>query len=415
MTQIQEKLRILHTSDWHLGKSLYDKKRYDEFSQFLDWLILLLKEQQINVLLIAGDIFDTTTPSNKAQELYYKFLSKVSNTGCRHVVAIGGNHDSPTFLNAPQNLLKSLNVHVIGSATENLNDEVVVLKNEQNDTEAIVCAVPFLRDRDIRTVTEDESVMDKTQKIIQGTANHYSTVESIALSYQNQTNPVPIIGMGHLFSSGGKTTEGDGVRDLYIGTLGHVDKSIFSNKYSYVALGHLHMPQTVGGSDTIRYSGSPIQMGFGETGQTKKVIIVEFEQEQTNITEHEIPCFQKLIKVCGDFNEIINQITKLKNIGENAWLEIELTANELISNISELLDEIVDDSSLEILRIKNKFITDRTLSSQSVEESLEELNEHEVFQRCLDIYEIEEEERKSLVVTYDEVLHVMQENDIKSE
>ena len=415
MTQTQEKLRILHTSDWHLGKSLYDKKRYNEFSQFLDWLIEILKEQQINVLLIAGDIFDTTTPSNKAQELYYQFLSKVPNTGCRHVVAIGGNHDSPTFLNAPQNLLQALNVHVVGAATDKPEDEVLVLKNREEEMQAIVCAVPFLRDRDIRMVSEGESIEDKSEKLKQGIAHHYSEVVTIAKKLQNGSNHVPIIGMGHLFTSGGRTTDGDGVRDLYVGTLAHVGEAVFSSDFNYVALGHLHLAQTVGENESIRYSGSPIQMGFGESRQTKKIVVTEFNQQNAKITEHDIPCFQQLVKVAGNLTEIREQIEDLKNKKVIAWLELELTSVELAANINELLDELVENTELEILRIKNKFISDAILQRNSAEETLETLEEQEVFARCLEANNIEESERDLLLSTYDEVRQMMQENDVNAE
>ena len=117
-------MKILHTSDWHIGRSLYGRKRYDEFSAFLDWLAEFIQTESVDALLIAGDIFDTSTPSNRAQELYYRFLCKVSASCCRHIVVIAGNHDSPSFLNAPKELLRALNVHVVGSITDNSEDEV---------------------------------------------------------------------------------------------------------------------------------------------------------------------------------------------------------------------------------------------------------------------------------------------------
>ena len=160
-------MKFLHTSDWHLGRSLYGRKRYDEFASFLDWLTQTIGNEGIDALLVAGDVFDTSTPSNRAQELYYNFLYRVSTSCCRHVVVIAGNHDSPSFLNAPRELLRVLNVYVVGSMTEALEDEVVVLyRNEQ--PEVIVCAVPYLRDKDIRTVEPGETIDDKNTKLIEG-------------------------------------------------------------------------------------------------------------------------------------------------------------------------------------------------------------------------------------------------------
>ena len=205
-------MKILHTSDWHLGRSLYGRKRYDEFTAFLDWLSTRIENEKIDALLVAGDVFDTSTPSNRAQELYYRFLCRVSGSTCRHIVVISGNHDSPSFLNAPKELLRALNVYVVGSTTDNLKDEVIVLYDEQNEPQAIVCAVPYLRDKDIRIVEAGETIDDKNAKLINGLKNHYADVCTLAEHKQvefqkNGYSGVPIIAMGHLFTAGGKTCQ----------------------------------------------------------------------------------------------------------------------------------------------------------------------------------------------------------------
>ncbi|MGV8584468.1 exonuclease subunit SbcD, partial [Pseudomonas aeruginosa] len=150
----QTALRILHTSDWHIGKRLFNHSRYDEFEAFLDWLHIAIDTHDINALIVAGDIFDTVTPSNKAQELYYEFLAKVAKSCCQHVIITAGNHDSPTFLDAPKVILKTLNVWVIGQATTDINDEILLLKDKSQDgldiVRAIILAVPYFRDKDVR-------------------------------------------------------------------------------------------------------------------------------------------------------------------------------------------------------------------------------------------------------------------------
>ncbi len=249
-------MKILHTSDWHLGRTLYGRKRYKEFVAFLDWLIDTIEKEAIDTLLVAGDVFDSTTPSNRAQELYYQFLYRVSISCCHHVVIIGGNHDSPTFLEAPKNLLRALNVHVMGCMSETLDDEVIVLYQHEQP-QAIICAVPYLRDKDLRTVTPGESINDKTKKLLEGLENHYTAVCTLAkekrkMFRQAGYDQVPIIAMGHLFTSGGKTTEGDGVRDLYVGSLAHIPATVFPAEIDYFALGHLHMPQIVDNTRHIR-------------------------------------------------------------------------------------------------------------------------------------------------------------------
>ena len=166
-------MKILHTSDWHLGRALYGRKRYEEYEAFLDWLAALIEGEDIDVLLVAGDVFDNSTPSNHAQELYYRFLCRVAASPRRHVVVTAGNHDSPSFLNAPRELLKFLNIHVVGCASELPEDEVILIAGPDHDPLLIVCAIPYLRDRDIRTAEAGESLEDKERKIIEGIRAHY--------------------------------------------------------------------------------------------------------------------------------------------------------------------------------------------------------------------------------------------------
>lgn len=276
-------LTILHTSDWHLGRRLYGHQRYAEFEAFLAWLLDSITTQRVDILIVAGDIFDTMAPSNKAQALYYEFLTQVSATCCQHIVIVAGNHDSPSFLDAPSQLLKWLNVHVIGTACENVGDEVLVLENNAGTPYAIVAAVPYLRDRDVRISGAGESMDSKDANVISGICAHYDAVAAQAQQQQraiinSHSRRVPIIATGHLFAAGGSTTDDDGVRDLYVGNLGKISADMFSPAFDYVALGHLHVPQKVGGCEHIRYSGSPIAMGFGEARQQKQVLLVQFSQ-----------------------------------------------------------------------------------------------------------------------------------------
>ncbi len=404
-------MKLIHTSDWHLGRLLYTKKRYDEFEAFLNWLVDLINSEKIDILLIAGDVFDTSTPSNKAQELYYSFLGKITQTTCRHVVVIGGNHDSPTFLDAPKMILNVLNVHVIGAVTENIQEEIIILNDEQGKVEAIVCAVPFLRDQDIRKVGQAESIEDKNEKLLQGISAHYREISGRANQLKDEVGNVPVVGMGHLFTRNAKTTDGDGVRELYIGTLAHVDEQTISEGFDYMALGHLHLAQSVEGSEKVRYSGSPLPMGFSEAGQEKKVIIVDFDQNTPTIREHTVPCTQELKKFTGDIDSIRNQIIGLIQSDSDAWLEIEITSDEILTDLTSVLDELVKESGMEILRMKSRAITEKALGRMNITETLETLDPSVVFSRCLDAYEIEEEERSELISTYSEVVISMHTSD----
>ncbi len=412
-------MKVLHTSDWHLGRSLYGRKRYEEFSTFLDWLAQTIEKEKVDALLVAGDVFDTSTPSNRAQELYYRFLSRVSTSCCRHVVVIAGNHDSPTFLNAPKELLRALNVYVVGSMTDTLEDEVIVLyKNEQ--PEAIVCAVPYLRDKDIRTVEPGETTDDKNAKLILGLKNHYADVCTIAEQKRvefekNGYSGVPIVAMGHLFTAGGKTVDGDGVRELYVGSLAHVDEDVFPSSIDYLALGHLHVPQHVSNTENMRYCGSPIPMGYGEAHQEKKVVLIEFNSTKPNIQEVPVPCFQQLVRIVGSLDDIHVKLEDLKNEDSQAWLEIEYTGSDIIGNLSEILNETLADSSMEIRRIKNRRLIDRVIGTIDENETLDDLNVNDVFERCLDAFDVLDEDREELTASYNEIIKSLDEEDVNAE
>lgn len=412
-------MKILHTSDWHLGRSLYGRKRYEEFSTFLDWLAQTIEEEQVDVLLVAGDVFDTSTPSNRAQELYYRFLCRVSTSCCRHVVVIAGNHDSPSFLNAPKELLRALNVYVVGSVTDSLDDEVVVL-HKDNMPEAIVCAVPYLRDKDIRTVEPGETIDDKNAKLVEGLKKHYADVCAIAEQKRSDFNvacsdDIPIVAMGHLFTAGGKTIDGDGVRELYVGSLAHVGQDVFPSSIDYLALGHLHVPQVVGSVEHIRYSGSPIPMGYGEANQEKKVVLVEFNSSTPKIQELPVPCFQTLVRIVGSLDDIHARLEELKTDESSAWLEIEYTGSDIIGNLREMLDEALSDSAMEIRRIKNRRVMDRVLSTVKEDETLDDLDTEDVFTRCLDAFEVPDDDREELTASYNEIIKSLHEEDVNAE
>ena len=409
-------MKILHTSDWHIGRTLYGRKRYEEFEAFLTWLAETIQQNEIDALLVAGDVFDTSAPSNRAQELYYRFLCRVAASCCRHVVVVAGNHDSPSFLNAPKELLKALDVHVVGSSTESPEDEVLVLRNEQDAPELIVCAVPYLRDRDIRVAEAGESVEDKERKLIDGIRTHYAAVAALAEQKREELGAdIPIVGTGHLFTAGGQTVDGDGVRELYVGSLAHVTAGIFPACFNYLALGHLHVPQEVNGSETIRYSGSPLPMGFGEAKQQKSVCQVEFHSTAASVQLIDVPIFQKLERVKGDWEGISNRIIELSATDSQGWLEVIYDGTEVIGDLRERLEAAISGTQMEILRIKNNRIIERVLGQIHEEETLDDLNVNDVFERCLAVHDVPEEQRPELLRAYQETVSSLYEDDVQAE
>lgn len=403
-------MKLLHTSDWHIGRALYGRKRHDEFEAFSSWLINTIKQNNIDVLLVAGDVFDNITPGNRSQEQYYRVISQAAKS-CRHVVITAGNHDSPSFLNAPKELLKTLDIHVIGSISGDPADEVLVLNDENGFPELLVCAVPYLRDRDIRTSEAGESQADRERKLLEGIRLRYDSAAGIAEQKRMELAvDIPIIAMGHLFAAGGETTADDGVRELYVGSLVYVPVSVFNGHFDYVALGHLHVPQKVAGYDSIRYSGSPIPLSFGEAKQEKSVCMVEFSGRKALVQLIPVPVFQKLEQIKGDKEKIFAEIEELSAAGSDSWLEVIYEGEEIVTDLKELLEDALSGSDMELLRIRNSRISERIQGMADLGESLEELDVNEVFERCLDMHLTVPEQRDELFSAYNEIVASLHED-----
>jgi DNA repair protein SbcD/Mre11 len=409
-------MKILHTSDWHIGKLLHKQKRHEEFEKFFLWLSDLIDAEHIDTLLVAGDIFDNTTPGNRALEMYYNFLNRAAASGCRHIVVIGGNHDSPSLLNAPREILRSMNIHITGCVTGSIDDEVVVLCNANGEPELIVCAVPYLRDSDVRTSDEGETQDHKINKTLDGIRRHYAQVIGRAEDKRIQLNAsVPMIAMGHLFAAGGSTIEGDGVRELYVGGLAHVDADIFPPSLDYVALGHLHVPQKMGGLETRRYSGSPIPMGFGEADQEKGVIVVETGAGPCSVRTVPIPCFQKLKQLRGDWKSIAHQLKTLSKLDIPYWLEVIYDGVDCIGNLQEHIDAAVEHTQLTVLTTIDLRRTQAMMGTVDASIPLDELTEEDIFLRCLDSRKIPDDVRPELIETFREAVLSYQHRDTQNE
>ena len=396
-------MKLLHTSDWHLGRTLYSKKeRQEEHVAFLNWLQTAIKENTVDLLIVAGDIFDNSAPSSSSQKLYYDFLLKVRSAGCQNVVVVGGNHDSPSFLNAPKEVLAALNVSVIGNASENIENEIITIKDKEEKPIAIVCAVPFLRERDISRFTEGENYSDRSKRIAENIKKHYEKVAEIAENTRKNVNKkIPIIATGHLSVAGGKTIPDDGVRETYIGNIEAVGTDTFPQIFDYVALGHYHIASVI--SENIRYCGSPISMGFGEANQKKSVYIVDFNENNRKIATLEIPVFQKMESIRGDKSFINTRLEELKKTEASVWVEILYESSELFPDLTAWANERVANTKIEIIKLQNKQNLNEVLTQNDSAQSLEELDQFEVFDKLLEKNDISVEQQTELRNLYKEI------------
>ena len=357
-------LRILHTSDWHIGKKLKEHERLQEFKKFFAWLEKIIVDEKIDALIVSGDIFDNRNPSIESQELYYSFLGKIAGKSCRHVVITSGNHDSAPFIDAPAEIMGRCNVHVIGRACGN---EVITLKDSDGRIGLIVCAVPFLLDKDIRTVKADDTSLDIQRAMKAGIMKHYAEVFEKAREVRGDSD-VPIIAMGHLFLEAGKTQTEEGEHALYIGGAIEVGTDIFPEDIAYTALGHLHSPQSVG-RENIRYSGSPVAMTFGELDIPKSVSVVDFDgRNLSRLKEIQVPVFQTMKRVPGDMAKIEAEIKELSKLNESVWVEVTYNGSEAVGDIRERLEGILSlYPSVEVLSTRSESKTQTTSSGTETE------------------------------------------------
>lgn len=405
-------LRLLHTSDWHLGRSLLTRRRHAEHRAFLGWLIECICEHRITVLLVAGDIFDTATPSNAAQQLYYDFLTRLGETPCRHVVITAGNHDSPSFLSASRGILERCGVHVIG-ATPHPEQTVLVLDSPPEEGgPLVVCAVPFLREREIVSSVAGESLEDKEHRFLLGVRDYYAKAAAVAEEKRRALGEnVPLVMLGHLFTANGIIEEGDGVRTLQVGSLQGIPASVFPDNADYVALGHLHSAQVVAGKDHIRYSGSPFPMSFNEAGRHKKVCLVTARGRELEVEELAVPLFQHLARVQGDFAAIVEALASLKARGTSVWVEVEYTGVELIGDLRDQLYALVEGSPVEILRVKDRRMMEEIRKLHAPAMALEEMTVDKVFLHCLEEKQVPEEQRPELTRLFHRVLEKLHEGE----
>lgn len=407
-------MRVLHTSDLHLGRALFGVKRDETFGKFLDWLKDTIDEQKIEALIIAGDIFDSATPSHLAQEQYFRFLSRLINhPTCRHTIVVGGNHDSASLLNAPQEIMARLNIHIVGCACDDPKDEVVVLKDKSGKPEAVVLAVPYLRERDVRVSHEQESQSDKEALIVEGTRKHYTEVLEVALNRLKElgATDIPVIATGHLFAA--KCSAGDDERNLYVGSLGQIPADVFDNRIDYVALGHLHRPQLVGGNPTRRYSGSPLALDFSENHAKKSVLIVDFEGKTPSVTELPVPAFDRLERVSGTEEEIFQKLSVLVSQNQPLFCEITHSQGAFAPQLAQDCRDIAQGSAVQIVRVVSRAVINAQITAQDRITDIDTLTPEEMFElRLSKESELDDAAKSLLRNAHAEILHAYYNPDV---
>jgi len=383
-------MRIIHTSDWHLGQYFYGKSRAHEHQQFLTWLIAQVKSHDVDAIIVAGDIFDTATPPSYARQMYFNFISEIQSLDCQLII-LAGNHDSVSMLAESKELLSALSTRVIANVSEldkseNLAEQVFILKNSNKEPKAVICAVPFIRPRDVIKSQQGQSASDKSLSLQQAIVDHYQTLfEQAQLLVKSSKLNLPIIATGHLTALG--VTSSDSVREIYIGTLEAFPSNAFPVA-DYIALGHIHRAQKVGKTEHIRYCGSPIALSFDEAKHEKRVLLVDFENNHlSSVTDIIVPCFQPLAMVKTSLHKLGQAVEKLLeelNINpddsKKLWLDIELVDSDRLSDLQPRIETLVEKFPVEILLVRRaKQIRQQLRQAQQENSTLSELTLDEVF------------------------------------
>ena len=373
-------IKILHTSDWHIGKQLSRIDFSEDMNMFFDWLIELIEKQSIDVLLMSGDLFDQANPSQQAMRQYYLFLKRMVKLDCK-VILTGGNHDSVQVLNAPKELLEILDVKIVGGAPVEISE--LFIEVEKNDERLVIAAVPYLRDKDIRQSVAGETYDDKISQMRIGLRNYFESINSY---YTENFSNLPFVMMGHLFVQGVSISESE--REIQIGNQASIEANVFGDKAHYVALGHIHRPQIVG-SEYIRYCGSPIPMSFSEKSDMKQIVIVDFDNGNVKIDPIEIPVFRKLITLKGSILDIKNKLDNYQKVSVLSDLAelIVVEENENIESIQSLEQLLSEENyeGIELLKGKIEFKNKRKGTSDILNqgEDIADFTPVELFQKRL--------------------------------
>lgn len=330
-------MKILHSSDWHLGKSLEGQSRLPEQEQFLEDFIRIVEENEIDVVLISGDIYDSGNPPAKAEQMFYDTLKKISKHGERLIVVIAGNHDSPERLTAARPLAMEHGIVMAGTpktiVPEGVYGQHQVIRSgegfievEVHGERAVILLVPFPSEKRLNEFLYD-TMSEEDEK--QQSYNERIKELFAQLEKEFREDTINLV-MAHIFASGVEETGSE--RSLTLGGSYLADSSVFPENAQYIALGHIHRMQTVPGTNTrARYSGSPIHFNRKEIPYEKKLLIIEVEpKEPAKITEIPLPVYKPIeVWKCDNYAEALKKCEE--NSGRACWVYLEIKTDSYIT------------------------------------------------------------------------------------
>jgi exonuclease SbcD len=407
-------LRILHTSDWHLGHQLHQTQRQYEFEQLIDWMLRVTAEQDLDAFLIAGDIFDTANPPNWADRLWHRFLASLRKAHPKlDIVVIGGNHDSPLRLEVTRPILRELDIHVVGGVPWLHEDGerkldvdrlLIPLHDSEGAVQAYVIAMPFIRVSDLQLHQDDS----ETDPFITALDAIYR--EAIEAARSRQKDGQRLIGMGHAYMRGGKLSEWS-ERKVLVGNQHAIPVSVFPEDLDYVALGHLHLAQKVAGRDQVRYSGAPLPLSFAEADYPHQVRLVEWEADQPLTSQSlKVPKAVEFLRIpekgFAKFEDVEKAISELPDVVDQdrqtwPYLEVRVLLESPQPDLWQQITSRLAEKAVRLLKITTEY----TRSEKRVEPiiSLQEVKPEQLFRQRY-AQQFEDEPAAQLVSMFHQVV-----------
>lgn len=381
-------MRLLHTADWHLGHHLHGHDRSFEQGCFLDWLSELIRVRQIDGLLVAGDVFDTANPSAASWQLFYRFLARLrAEVPHLNVVVIGGNHDSPSKLDAPHELLKAFELHLVGAISRHADGAldverlIVPLKDKQGTIQAWCAAVPYLRSADLRWEEQDE----EGDRLVAGVRALYREV--LAAIEARRTPEQAVIALGHAYLVKGELSQLS-ERKVLGGNQHALPLDIFTGA-DHVALGHLHLAQSP--APHIHYSGSPLPLSLAEADYHHQVLELALQgAEVTLLARHAVPRVVDMLRLPAEaapLDEVVAQLHALnlpeQPTAQRPYLEVRLLLDKPEARVREKILAALADKPLRLARISTQYTGHgQAMADSQAHRQLDELTPEQVFRLC---------------------------------
>ncbi|MCC7683625.1 exonuclease SbcCD subunit D C-terminal domain-containing protein [Janthinobacterium sp. FW305-128] len=382
-------MRLLHTSDWHLGQTLHNFERGYEHQRFLDWLLDTLVMEQVDVLLVAGDVFDNANPSAASQKQLYVFLQQArARLPALQLVVVAGNHDSAGRLEAPGPLLAAHGTRVIGHVLRGDDDQIdlerllLPLTGNDGQVQAWCLAVPFLRPGDVPKLPAG----DTQDAYLGGIALLYRQLADLALARRQPGQA--IIAMGHCHMVGGEMSN-DSERRIVIGGTEMLPSGIFDTSIAYAALGHLHKAQAVGGQEHIRYCGSPIPLSFAEVNYRHQVLCLDIDGEQLReVRAIAVPRAVPLLRVPAapaPIAEVLEQLAALDVPDAPAeaqpFLEVRVRLEAPEPGLRTRIETALDGKSVRLAKIETSSAARSSAPENMTLDQLGQLQPDDIFRR----------------------------------